>query len=279
MNNSIYPCLTIKGKIAEAADFYLDTFGNGSIITSNPIVITLKLSGQQFMLLGDGPASSPNPSISFMVISENEADIEAWYHKLSKDGSTLMALDKYPWSTKYAWVQDQFGVSWQLYTGPKNDENQQFCPTLMFTGDKAGKAEEAVHFYTELFQDSTLQGILKYSEGEDNTNFVKHSQFKIKHFVTMAMDSSADHGFGFVDAISLVVNCKDQAEIDRYWDGLIAGGGHEVACGWLVDKYGVSWQIVPDHLGKWMSDPAKFQRVLNALMKMKKLIYAELENA
>jgi len=279
MNNSIYPCLTIRGKIAEAADFYLDTFGDGQINSSNPIVITLTLSGQLFMLLGDGPTSTPNPSISFMVLSEDEKETEAYYNKLIDGGSTLMPLDKYPWSPKYAWVQDKFGVSWQLYTGAKNDTNQKFCPTLMFTGDKAGKAEEAVHFYTGLFHDSELQGILKYSEGEDNTNYVKHSQFKIKQFVTMAMDSSADHGFGFVDAISLVVNCRDQAEIDRYWDGLIAGGGREVACGWLVDKYGVSWQIVPDKLGKWMSDPEKFQRVLNALMKMKKLIYSELENA
>lgn len=279
MNNSIYPCLTIRGKIAEAADFYLDTFGDGQINSSNPIVITLSLSGQLFMLLGDGPTSTPNPSISFMVLSEDEKDIEAYYKRLSEGGSTLMPLDKYPWSPKYAWVQDKFGVSWQLYTGAKNDANQKFCPTLMFTGDKAGKAAEAVHFYTDLFHDSEQQGILKYSEGEDNTNYVKHAQFKIKHFVTMAMDSSADHGFGFVDAISLVVNCKDQAEIDRYWEGLIAGGGHEVACGWLVDKYGVSWQIVPDKLGRWMSDPEKFQRVLHALMKMKKLIYSELENA
>ncbi|WPV65265.1 VOC family protein [Chitinophaga sp. LS1] len=279
MNNSIYPCLTIKGKIAEAADFYLDTFGDGAITSSNPIVITLKLSGQQFMLLNDRPSSTPNPSISFMVLSENEQDTEAYYLKLINGGSALMPLDTYPWSSKYAWVQDKFGISWQLYTGGKNDMNQKFCPTLMFTGPKAGKAEEAVHFYSSLFPENGIQGILKYSEGEDNTNYVKHAQFKIKNFVTMAMDSSAEHGFGFVDAISLVVNCKDQAEIDKYWDGLIANGGHEVACGWLVDKYGISWQIVPDKLGEWMTNPGKFQHVMGALMKMKKLIYTELENA
>ncbi|WPQ61103.1 VOC family protein [Chitinophaga sancti] len=279
MNNSIYPCLTIKGKIAEAADFYLDTFGDGAITTSNPIVITLNLSGQQFMLLNDGPSSTPNPSISFMVLCENEQETEAYYLKLITGGSALMPLDTYPWSSKYAWVQDKFGISWQLYTGGKNDMNQKFCPTLMFTGTNAGKAEEALHFYTGLFPENDIQGILKYNEGEDNTNYVKHAQFKIKNFVAMAMDSSAEHGFGFVDAISLVVNCKDQAEIDKYWDGLIANGGHEVACGWLVDKYGISWQIVPDKLGEWMKNPGKFQHVMGALMKMKKLIYTELENA
>lgn len=279
MSNSIYPCLGIKGRIAEAADFYIDTFGEGVITQSNPIVITLTLSGQQFMLLNDGPSSSPNPSISFMVVSETEEETESYYLSLINGGSALMPLDTYPWSSKYAWVQDKFGISWQLYTGGRNDLDQKFSPSLMFTGNNAGKAEEAIHFYTGLFPDSAIQGILKYNEGEDNTNFVKHAQFKIKNYIAMAMDSSQEQQFGFGDALSLVVLCKDQAEIDRYWDGLTANGGHEVMCGWLVDKYGVSWQIIPDKIGEWMKDPAKFQRVMTAFMKMKKMIYAELENA
>lgn len=279
MNNSIYPCLGIKGRIAAAADFYIDTFGEGVITQSNPMVITLTLSGQKFMLLNDGPSSTPNPSISFMVVSETPEETEGYYLKLINGGSALMPLDTYPWSSKYAWVQDQFGISWQLHTGGKNDLGQKFAPSLMFTGSKAGRAEEAVHFYTGLFPDNEIQGILKYNEGEDNTNFVKHAQFKIKNYIAMAMDSSMEHNFGFGDGISLVVHCKDQAEIDKYWDGLTANGGHEVMCGWLVDKYGVSWQIIPDKLGEWMKDPAKFQRVMTAFMKMKKMIYAELENA
>jgi predicted 3-demethylubiquinone-9 3-methyltransferase (glyoxalase superfamily) len=279
MSNSIYPCLTIKGRIAAAADFYIDTFGEGVITQSNPIVITITLSGQQFMLLNDGPSSSPNPSISFMVLSRTAEETERYYQKLINGGSALMPLDTYPWSSKYAWVQDQFGISWQLLTDDRNDIIQKFAPCLMFTGDKAGKAEEAIHGYTGLFPDSEIQDILKYSEGEDNTNFVKHARFKIKDYVATAMDSSHEHNFGFVDAISLVVLCKDQAEIDKYWDGLTANGGREVMCGWLVDKYGVSWQIIPDKLGEWMKDKDKFQRVMNAFMKMKKMIYAELENA
>src|SRR5262249_54038937 len=157
--------------------------------------------------------------------------------------------------------------------------DQRISPTFMFTHEQAGKAEEAVHFYTELFPDSSINGILKYSEGEDNTNFVKHAQFKIKDYVMMAMDSSADHGIGFVDAISLVVECDTQAEIDKYWNTLTANGGKEIACGWLVDKFGVSWQIVPAKLGEWLKDPEKFQRVMPLVMKMKKLIMADMENA
>lgn len=280
MKNIIYPCLTIKGKIGEASDFYIHTFGEGKISQTSPFVIQIELSGQKFMLLNDGPVSSPNPSISFMVMCDNAEETEKYWNKLTPGGNVLMPLDSYDWSSKYGWVQDKYGVSWQLYTGTKDDTLQKFCPTLMFTGAKAGKATEAVHFYTGLFPQSQIEGILNYSESdEDSADFVKHAQFKLNGFTAMAMDSSAEHGFGFNDAISFVVECETQAEIDKYWDKLTTNGGHEVACGWLTDKYGVSWQIIPKGLGKLMSDPERGERAMNALMKMKKLIIADLENA
>ncbi|MEJ2900789.1 VOC family protein [Pedobacter panaciterrae] len=280
MKNLIYPCLTIRGKIAEASDFYIQTFGEGKISQTSPFVIQIELSGQKFMLLNDGPTSSPNPSISFMVICESEEETERYWNKLMEGGSALMALDSYDWSPKYGWVQDKYGVSWQVYTGDKSQTPQKFCPTLMFTGDNAGKAEKAVHFYTDLFPQSNIQGVLKYSkEDDDNEEFVKHAQFKIKDFVAMAMDSSANHGFGFTDVISLVVECENQEEIDKYWGQLTANGGKEVACGWLTDPFGISWQIIPKALSKLVSDPVRGQRVMGALMKMKKLIIADLENA
>ncbi len=275
--NQIYPCFTIKGKVAEAADFYIDAFGNGKITQTSPYVIMINLSGQSFMLLNDGPSSLPNPSISFMVLGESEAETEAYWNKLVIDGKILMPLDNYPWSKKYGWVQDKFGVSWQVYTGNSADTPQKFSPTLMFTGDKAGKAKEAVHFYTGLFPDSNIQGILEYAEGDgDEPGLVKHAQFKIKSYIAMAMDSSAEHGFTFNDAISIVVNCEDQAEIDKYWYGLTDNGGKEVMCGWLTDKYGVSWQIIPKNLGALMSNAGKGQHAMQALMKMKKIVIADL---
>jgi len=280
MNNSIYPCLTLKGKITAAADFYIQTFGEGKIIQSSPFVLLIELSGQKLMLLNDGPSSIPNASVSFMVISETAEETEQYWNKLTEGGKVFMPLDSYDWSIKYGWVEDQYGVSWQLYTGSKSDTPQKFCPTLMFTGANAGKAAEAIHFYTALFPQSHIEGIMEYNEGDaDTTGFIKHAQFKINNFIAMAMDSSAAHGFEFNDAISLVVNCDTQAEIDQYWEQLTANGGHEVACGWLTDKYGISWQIVPGILGKLFTDPERGQRVMAALLKMKKLIIADLENA
>jgi len=279
MNNSIYPCLTLKGKVAEAADFYIQSFGEGKIVQTSPFVILIELSGQKIMLLNDGPSSSPNPSISFMVVSETAEETELYWDRLTDGGKVLMPLDSYPWSVKYGWVEDKFGVSWQLYTG-SNDTPQKFSPSLMFTGANAGKASAAIHFYTELFPQSHIEGVMEYNEGEGDTpGLIKHARFRVKDFVVTAMDSSADHGFAFNDAISLVVNCDTQAEIDRYWDQLTADGGKEIACGWLVDKYGVSWQIVPEKLGSLISDPERGQRVMNELMKMKKLVIADLENA
>ena len=279
MNNSIYPCLTLKGKIAEASDFYIKTFGAGRIAQTSPFVVQIELSGQKFMLLNDGPSSLPNPSVSFMVMCSTAEETEQYWNKLIEGGNALMDIDNYAWSPKYGWLVDKYGISWQLYTSSKEDSFQKFCPTLMFTGKGAGKAAEAVHFYTSLFPKSHIEGIMKYDEKDgERTDFVKHAQFKINNFTAMAMDSSEDHGFGFNDAISMVVECDTQEEIDKYWEQLTANGGHEVACGWLTDKYGLSWQIIPKVLGKLMTDPERGQRAMGALMKMKKLIIADLEN-
>lgn len=281
MNNSIYPCLTIKGKVTEAADYYISLFGEGKILQTSPYVVLLELSGQKFMLLNEGPASTPNPSVSFMVICKSAGETEQYWHKLTDGGNVLMPLDSYEWSEKYGWIQDRYGVSWQLYTGHKdNDMPQKFCPTLMFTGANAGKAAEAMQFYTQLFPGSEIQESVNYSETDgDKTGFVKHARFRLNNFIVMAMDSSMDHGFNFNDAISFVVECDTQEEIDNYWEKLTINGGHEVACGWLTDKYGVTWQIIPKVLGELVKDPDRAQRVMGALMKMKKLIIADLENA
>lgn len=280
MNNSIYPCLTLKGKVAEAADFYINAFGDGKILQTSPFVIQIQLGGQKFMLLNDGPSSKPNASISFMVIIETEEEVEKYWNSLTEEGEVLMALDTYDWSPKYGWVQDKYGVSWQLYLGDNKAGLQKISPTLMFTGDKAGRAAEAVRFYTSIFPQSFITGIMNYSEGEgDKIEFVKHAQFTVNDYVLMAMDSSGEHGFTFNDAISIVVECDTQAEIDAYWNQLTSNGGYEVACGWLTDKYGISWQIIPKVLGRLMTDPERGQNVMVALMKMKKLIIADLESA
>jgi len=279
MNNSIYPCITLKGKVAEAADFYINTFGDGKIAQTSPYVIQIELSGQKLMLLNDGPSSKPNPAMSFMVSCRDVAQTEKYWNTLIEGGSVMMPLDTYPWSPKYGWVQDKYGVSWQLNTTDL-PVSPKFSPTLMFVQQNAGKAAEAMKFYTSLFPNSSIKASLNYEEGEgDNTEFVKHASFEIDGFDIIAMDSGGNHQFTFVDALSLVVECSSQAEIDKYWNELSSNGGHEIQCGWLTDKYGISWQIIPKKLGALISDPERGQRAMGAMLKMKKLVIAELENA
>ena len=280
MNNSIYPCITLKNQVAEASSFYIDVFGDAKVIQTSPWVIQLEIAGQKLMLLNDGPSAKPNPSISFMVMTSSFEETEKYWNRLLEGAAILMPLDTYPWSPKYGWLQDKYGVSWQIYTGDKNSATQKFCPTLMFTGENTGKATDAIHYYNNIFPASNIVGILNYSEEDkEDIKLVKHAQFFINGFEMMAMDSSFEHGFSFNDAISFVVECETQEEIDSYWNRLTSEGGKEIQCGWLVDKYGISWQIIPKVLAKLMSDGERAPRVVNAFIKMKKMIIAELENA
>lgn len=280
MKNNIYPCLGIKGKIAEAAAYYIHTFGDGKINHQNEIVLDLELSGQRFMLLNDGPSDKPNPAISFTVISEDSGETEKYWNALLEGGQVLMPLDSYDWSPKYGWIQDKYDVSWQLYTGDKNSHSQKFCPSLMFVGKNTGRAAEAIQLYTDLFPQSSILGVMNYTEADkEQPDLIKYAQFVINDVVVTAMDSSLNHPFNFVDGVSLIAVCDTQEEIDTYWERLTANGGREVACGWLVDSFGVSWQITPKIITELVYDAERFPRVMQAVMRMKKLIIADLENA
>lgn len=279
MKKTIYPCLWFNGKASEAAQFYCSLFKDSHIVDENPLVVTFESSGEKFMCLNGGPEFPINPSISFFVVCESVEEVDLYWKKLTDGGMEMMPLDKYPWSERYAFVQDKFGVSWQLSFGKMEDVGQKFAPTLMFTEAKAGKAEAAVGFYASVFEPSSIRGIARYEPGEgDVEGTVKHAQFTLGNYVMMAMDSSLTHGFGFTEGISLVVECDTQEQIDYYWSKL-AEGGREDQCGWLKDQFGVSWQIVPSILSQLMADPERSQKVVEAFMKMKKFEIGKLLEA
>jgi predicted 3-demethylubiquinone-9 3-methyltransferase (glyoxalase superfamily) len=278
MNNTIYPCLWFDGKAREAAEFYCTVFKNSVITSDNQLVVTFETAGQKFMCLNGGPEFTFNPSISFFVLCETREEINNVWKNLSVCGSELMPLNKYEWSERYGWLQDRFGISWQLSLGRMEDVGQKLTPLLMFSGRQNGKAEQAVRFYTTVFEDSVIKGILKFTRNDnEKEGMVKHAQFSLGKQVFMATDSSLQHKFGFNEAISFVVECKTQKEIDYYWKELTEGG-EESQCGWLKDKFGVSWQIVPAILGKLMSDPSKSERVMNAFLQMKRFDIEKLVN-
>lgn len=280
MNNNIHPCLWFNGNAKAAANFYCSLFPSSRITADTPMVVNFELSGQKFMGLNGGPQFKFNPSISFFIISESDEEIDELYKQLSDGGMVMMALGKYDWSEYYAFVQDRFGLAWQIMKGKTSDVNQKITAAFLFVGSSFGKAAQAVEFYTKVFPQSSIDGILLYTKEEgDVTGMVKHAQFILDKKVFMAMDGAGAHDFAFNEAISFVVECNKQQEIDFYWNTLIADGGQESMCGWLKDKFGVSWQIVPTILGKLMGNPEKAPRVMQAFMQMKKFDIAALEKA
>ena len=285
MNNDIFPCLWYNGQARESADFYCQIF-DGKITVDSPVVVNIKLFGQRLMLLNGGPQFEKNASVSFMVLCQSEEEVEKYWIPLAEGGKVLMPLGEYPWSKKYGWVRDRFGVTWQVYLG-KKEGDQKIVPTLMFLHENNGKAQQAMELYTSIFPNSSIGGVLKYGEGvgeEDHevAEHIQHAHFDLDGYTFFCMDSSKDHSFDFNEGISIVVMTDDQEQTDHLWYSLTKEGGEESRCGWLKDKYGLSWQIVPKRLLELMNDfdhPHKAQKVVEAMMEMQKIEISVLEKA
>lgn len=249
------------------------------------MTLDFTVDGQRFTALNAGPVFSINPSISFFATYETEAEVDRIWKALSEGGKVLMALDKYPWSQKYGWVQDRFGVSWQLAWGNRKDVGgQSIVTSLMFVGEHCGQAEAAMKHYTSIFSDSGISGILRYGadQAPDREGTVMHAQFTLGGQTFAAMDSAVAHAFNFNEGISLVVSCETQEEVDYYWERLSEGGDPKAqVCGWLKDKFGVSWQVVPNILEEMLHDrdKQKVENVTRAYMRMKKFDIASLKAA
>lgn len=284
MNNNIFPCLWYDGDAKESAEFYCKIF-NGKITADTPMVMNIDLFGQKLMLLNGGSQFEKNASVSFMIMCESEEEVEKYWTPLSENGIVLMELGEYPWSKKYGWIRDKFGVTWQIYLGEKQND-QKIVPTLMFIHQNNGKAMEAMELYTQIFPNSKIGGILKYGDGVGNENHevpenVQHAHFEIDGYSFFCMDNSYDHKFDFNEGISIVVMTDNQEQTDHLWNALTSNGGRESMCGWLKDQFGLSWQIVPKKLIQLMNDidQEKAQKVMMVMMKMQKIVIQDLEDA
>lgn len=287
----IQPHLWFDTQAVEAAEFYTSLFPGSRIqnvgtLTNTPSghtdIVSFELFGQPFKAISAGPLFKFTPAISFLVACDTTDEVDTLWSKLSEGGKELMPLDSYPFSKRYGWIEDRYGLSWQVMHAADRQLEQRITPTLMFAGDVAGKAEDAVAFYTSLFPDSSLGDAMRYRDDEspDEAGTIKYLAFQLAGQAFAAMDSARDHDFGFNEAISLMVYCDNQDEIDRYWDALSAVPESE-QCGWLKDKYGISWQIVPTVLDEQLVNGTREQigRVTQAFLPMKKLDIAELQRA
>jgi predicted 3-demethylubiquinone-9 3-methyltransferase (glyoxalase superfamily) len=286
----ITPFLWFDGKAEEAMNFYTSIFKNSKIGRINHygeagpgpkgtvMSVTFQLEGQDFYALNGGPEFSFTPAVSFFVNCETQEEIDGLWKNLSEGGTVLMELNKYLFSEKFGWVLDQFGVSWQLNLA---SSMQKITPFLMFVGKQQGKAEDAINFYTSIFNNSSIISMERYGTGEDeHEGTVKRAKFLLNGQEFMAIDSNRPHPFTFTPAISFFVNCKTQEEVDELWNRLLDGGESQ-GPGWIKDKYGLSWQIVPAILGELLNDPnpEKSQRVMNAMLQMEKLDIEKLKHA
>lgn len=300
----IVPHLWFDKEAKEAAEFYVSVFGGGagnaeskitnvSTLRDTPSgdcdVVSFRLWGHSFMSISAGPYFKINPSISFMLNFDPSQDkeaktrIDAMWAKLSDGGKILMPLDKYPFSEHYGWVQDKYGVSWQLIlTNPEGEKRPLIIPSLLFVKDVAGKCEEATDFYISIFKDAKRGAIARWPAGTapEKEGTVMFTDFTLHGQWFAAMDSANTHDFAFNEAVSLMVNCDTQEEIDYYWEKLSAVPESE-QCGWLKDKYGVSWQIVPSDLANMLGKgtPEQVGRVTKAFLPMKKFDVAKLKDA
>ena len=276
MSYPIYPCLWFNSQAQQAAEFYCSVFKNASIITSNPMVTTFTLDGLKFMGLNGGPMYKTTQSVSMYVYAGNEEEVTRLYNLLSENGKVLMPLDTYAWSPKYAWVEDQFGNSWQLDV--KDIEgSQKIVPCLLFANKKMGFVKKAIDHYTATFEDAKIRFEAPYpADAGLAEGTLLFAQYALNGTIFQAMSSTLAHDFDFTPGNSFVIDCDTQEEIDHYWDKLGENGRYD-RCGWLTDEFGVSWQIVPTCLPKLMAE--KGQRVVQAFMKMQKFDIKGLEEA
>ena len=291
----ISPFLWYDTQAEEAAEFYTSVFKNSKMGSTTKyteasakasgmkpgsvMTIAFEIDGYNFTAINGGPAFKFNPSISFFYHSKDEKEIDDLWKKLSEGGKSLMDLNKYDWSKKYGWVEDKFGLSWQLML-VDNDIEQKIVPSFLFTKDLFGKANEAINYYTSVFKDAKVDSVFKYGPETlpDNPDALMYADFKLEGKKFSAMDGAGGHDFHFNEALSFVVNCMDQKELDYYWNKLSAVPQAEM-CGWCKDKYGVSWQVVPSVLPNLLSDDNKSQKVMEQVLQMKKLDIAKLEKA
>ena len=289
LHQKIVPCLWFNHNALEAANFYVSVFPNSKINNINTLrntltgdvgTISFELWGNQCMALNAESRFQFNEAISFYVYCGAEAVIEQFYQKLLEGGSILMPLGQYPWSSKYAWIKDRFGLNWQLDIDSINAE-QKIVPSLLFANEKKLQVKAASSFYHSIFKDSRVIMEAHYDPSANlPSGTLLFTQFRLNGQIFNAMSSTLDLDFDFNEAFSFMVHCDTQAEIDDHWHQLSVDGS-EQPCGWLKDQFGISWQVVPIFLEEILAskDQAIQEKVIQALLPMKKIEIKTLRKA
>ncbi|AHI21814.1 VOC family protein [Corynebacterium vitaeruminis] len=289
---TIVPNIWCNGNALEIGQFYADAFPKSKItgivrypteglldfqkpMAGQPLTVDVAIAGYKITLVNADDTFAPNPAISFMVTSPTPEATRALWDRLVAGGTVMMELGQYPFNPLYGWVEDKFGVSWQLLTDASGTAPYIY-PNFMFCGRSQNRAAEAIETYTGIFPDSAVERVVTYGEmgtpanGVIEEDSVVFSTFTLAGQTFGAMDSAVKQPFDFNCGVAMLVNAHGQDEIDRYWQALSAAPEAE-RCGWLQDRFGVAWEIVPDNLGELMVRPNAYEK----LMKMGKIVIDE----
>ena len=288
----IVPSLWFDHVAAEAANFYAEVLPGATVtdtqyypteglldfqqeFAGKELTVEFEVQGYRFVAINAGPQFRVNPSVSFMLNFDPSRDERAREHldeawaALSDGGSELMPLGEYEFSPHYGWIQDRFGVSWQLILTDAAGEPRPFViPNLLFGGSAQNRAGEAMEYYTSVFEGARTGAVWRYPDavGPAPAGSIMFGELNLFGQWFALMDSAVEQDFTFNPGVSLMLQCQDQEELDRYWHELSAVPEAE-QCGWLVDRFGLSWQVVPANMSELMQAPGSFEK----LMAMKEI--------
>ncbi|MCK3905074.1 VOC family protein [Streptococcus suis] len=285
---TIIPHLWHDTEAKEAVAFYVDLFG-GKLdwtytITDTPSgdsdLIQFQLGDMTLAAISAGPYFKLNESMSLMVNVASKDEVTRLYQALSEGGRILMPLGEYPFSPYYVWLEDRFGLSWQLSYTPDLDKPYQFDICLLFSQEQVGLAQPMLDYYKDKLPQASVGQLSYYGEGEAAVEAAKlnYAELLVAGQKLIVMD----HGYGgeasFNEAFSLMVYVDSQDELNFYYDLLSAVPEAEM-CGWVKDQFGISWQIVPRILMEAYdtASPETVKTVNDAVLQMRRLDFDQIK--
>lgn len=284
----IIPHLWYDTEAKEAVAFYVDLFG-GKLdwtytITDTPSgdsdLIQFQLGDMTLAAISAGPYFKLNESMSLMVNVASKDEVTRLNQALSEGGRILMPLAEYPFSPYYVWLEDRFGLSWQLSYAPDLDKPYQFDICLLFSQDQVGLAQPMLDYYKDKLPQASVGQLSYYGEGEAAVEAAKLNYAEL--LVAGQKMIVMDHGYGgeasFNEAFSLMVYVDSQDELNFYYDLLSAVPEAEM-CGWVKDQFGISWQIVPRILMEAYdtASPETVKAVNDAVLQMRRLDFDQIK--
>lgn len=287
----IIPHLWFNDSVEDAVNLYVRLLKDSGIISKtlvpntpsgDAMIVDFNLSSLRFNAINAGPYFKLNPSISLMVSCDSVEEVDTLFETLSVNGVELMPLGSYEFSKRYAWIQDRYGLNWQLFYNDSGKVVPKIRPTMLFAGEACGKGQEAFDFYLDVFEKVSKGEVSYYGPNEamDQRAKINYAELQIEGSDLLLMDHGMGGDFTFNEAFSFVILCNNQEEIDYYWDKLSHYPEAE-QCGWLKDPFGVSWQVVPQMMINVMENGSAedIQNITEAFLKMKKFDVLELERS